>query len=166
MAITLTLTDIVLLLTAVASALSGGLFYAWSCSVIPGLKKLPDDCYIRAMQSFNKAILNPLFFLSFMGALILLPICVYLNYAHDLSIRFYLLLIALILYVVGVFGVTALGNIPLNRQLDNFTLAGASAQSVSLQRKNFEEPWIRLHSIRTCAGILVIILEVIACLVR
>lgn len=162
----LTLIDIVLLLTTVASSLAGGLFYAWSCSVIPGLKKLPDKVYIEAMQSFNSAILNPVFFASFIGTLVLLPICVYLNYDPVQSTRFYLLLVALILYVAGVFGVTAFGNVPLNRKLDNFNLKTATEQSVSLERKNFEKPWISLHSIRTCAGILVIVLEVIACLVH
>jgi len=162
----LTLIDIVLLLTTVVSSLSAGLFYAWSCSVIPGLKKLPYNSYIEAMQSFNRAILNPAFFLSFIGTLLLLPLCVYLNYDQHLSARFYLLLVALILYVVGVFGVTAFGNIPLNKQLDNFNLRTATEQSVSLERRNFEKPWIRLHTIRTCAGILVIVLEVVACLMR
>ncbi len=166
MAITFTLIDVVLLITTVASSLAGGLFYAWSCSVIPGLKKLPDNTYIQAMQSFNKAILNPVFFISFIGTLLLLPVCVYLNYNSLFPVRFYLLLAALILYVLGVFGITALGNIPLNRKLDNFDMANSDEQSVSLQRKNFEGPWIRWHSVRTCAGILVIILEISACLVH
>ncbi|MEX6690232.1 DUF1772 domain-containing protein [Danxiaibacter flavus] len=161
-----TLIDIVLLLTTVVSSLAGGLFYAWSCSVIPGLKKLPDNSYIEAMQSFNRAILNPAFFVSFTGTLLLLPLCVYLSYDQQLSARFYLLLASLVLYVVGVFGITALGNIPLNKKLDNFNWRIATEQSISLQRRNFEGPWIRLHSVRTYSGILVIVLEVIACLMH
>lgn len=161
-----TLADIVLLLTTIVSSLAGGLFYAWSCSVIPGLKKLPDDSYIEAMQSFNSAILNPAFFVSFIGSLLLLPLCAYLNYEPHLLGRFYLLLAASILYIAGVFGVTAFGNVPLNRKLDKFNWRTATEQSLSLQRKSFEKPWIRLHSVRTCAGILVIVLEIIACLVH
>lgn len=57
------------LFTAIAlTGLSAGLFYAWSVSVIPGTRKIPDPVYLETMQSINRAILNPAFFLIFFGS--------------------------------------------------------------------------------------------------
>jgi uncharacterized membrane protein len=94
--------NIILIITATSTALIAGLFYAYSCSVNIGLGRLPDREYIAAMQNINSAILNPLFFLSFMGTLVLLPISAWINYEQSLSGRFLLLLIAAVLYAIGV----------------------------------------------------------------
>src|SRR5688572_10813811 len=110
----MTFPTIVLIVTGTTTGLIAGLFYAYSCSINPGLGRLPDEAYLTAMQSINKAILNPVFFISFMGTLILLPLCTYLHYRQPVSPKFILLLIATALYLVGVFGVTIFGNVPLN----------------------------------------------------
>ena len=65
---------IILLATVILTGLSAGLFYAWQVSVIPGTKKVFDHTYIEVMQSINRAILNPAFFLIFFGSLFLLSI--------------------------------------------------------------------------------------------
>ena len=111
------LSTVILIITATATALIAGLFYAWSCSVVPGLARLNDAEYLASFQAMNRAILNPVFFASFMGTLVLLPLCTYLHYTPG-SVRFMLLLAASILYAVGVFGVTMAGNVPLNDMLD------------------------------------------------
>ena len=56
----------------ILTGLSAGLFYAWQVSVIPGTQKVGDLTYLESMQSINRAILNPAFFLIFFGSLILL----------------------------------------------------------------------------------------------
>ena len=86
----MTTTNIILTIAATTTALIAGLLYAYSCSVNIGLGRLADAEYISAMQSINKAIQNPLFFISFMGTLLLLPLCTYLNYGQPLSNRFWL----------------------------------------------------------------------------
>jgi uncharacterized membrane protein len=160
------LLNIVLIVTTVLSALIAGLFYAWSCSVIPGLAKLDARTYVAAMQSFNRAILNPVFFLSFVGTLVMLPVGTFMHFHQPLSTRFWLLLAACVLYVVGVFGVTAAGNVPLNNMLASFDLSSASNEAINNVRMKFEAPWNSLHSIRTIACIAVLVLVVCACVQR
>ncbi|MEO5563179.1 MAG: anthrone oxygenase family protein [Chitinophagaceae bacterium] len=155
---------ILLLITALLTALITGLFYAYSCSINPGLGRLPDQEYLAAMQSINKAILNPVFFASFMGTLILLPISTWLHYGQPDSSRFILLLIATLFYAIGTFGVTMFGNVPLNDTLANFDLKSASPESILTQRKNFEARWNNLHTIRTLASLVSLVLVLIACL--
>lgn len=155
------MTTIILLLTTLTTALIAGLFYGYSCSVNIGLGQLPDREYLAAMQSINVAILNPLFFLSFMGTLFLLPTSCYLN---DQQPVFMLLLLATIVYVIGAFGVTIFGNVPLNDGLADFQLDGATVTEIARQRVKFERPWNTLHTIRTLSSVLSLILVIIACI--
>jgi uncharacterized membrane protein len=142
-----------------------GLFYSYSCSVTIGLGKLPDEQYIVAMQSINRSIQNPVFFISFFGALILPPLTTYLNYPYVSSKCFWLLLSATVLYLGGSFFVTVFGNIPLNNTLDSFNLSGASKEAISLARLNFEPKWNALNIIRTICSVLSFVLILFACLV-
>lgn len=162
----MTFANIALLAAAFTTALIAGLFYSYSCSVNWGLGRLPDAGYLAAMQSINREILNPLFFMSFMGTLLLLPLSAWLQYGHGPSIRFYLLLAATLVYAVGTFGVTIMGNVPLNNALDAFHIPSASAEVLHQQRVLFEKPWNTLHSIRTVANAIALILVLLACILR
>ena len=153
-----------LLVTAITTGLTAGLLYSYACSINPGLGQVPDETYLRAMQSINRAILNPVFFLSFMGTLFLLPATTLLHAGHPGSLRFLCLLGASVLYIGGVIGVTALGNIPLNKALDAFNISSATAQQMADQRAAFETPWNNLHLVRTWASIIALALVIIACL--
>ncbi|MBA4124294.1 MAG: DUF1772 domain-containing protein [Acidobacteria bacterium] len=159
-----TLTNIILVITATTTALMAGLFYAFSCSVNLGLARLSNAEYISAMQSINRAIQNPIFFAAFFGAPILLPLSVFLHYGQPLSARFWFLLAATIIYLIGTFGVTIFGNVPLNNVLDRFNLQSASEEETALQRANFEGRWNNLNTIRTVSSTLAIVFVVIACL--
>jgi len=66
-----------LVITTLITGLMAGLFFAWSCSVMPGLARLSDDEFLSSMQSMNRAIQNPLFFCCFFGAALLLPVSSY-----------------------------------------------------------------------------------------
>ncbi len=162
----LTPANIVLILAATAAALMAGLFYSWSCSVVPGLAKLSDANYLASMQAMNKAILNPVFFSSFFGTLLLLPISTFIHYNCGDSQTSILLLSAAIVYAVGVFGITVAGNVPLNDAIAAFNLEGASADAMAAQRNAFEAKWNMLNNIRTAAAMLCCILTIIACIAK
>lgn len=137
---------LVLIITAVLTALIGGLFYAYSCSVVLGLGKLSDAEYLKAMQHINREILNPVFFLSFMGTAILLPVSAFLFRGQP---AFIFLLLASLAYLIGVFGVTVAGNVPMNDMLDRSDIAGATSDAIKQMRDNFESRWNFLNNIRT-----------------
>ena len=149
-----TLQNTSLFLAILLSGLLAGLFYGYACSVNAGLGILTDLEYVRAMQAINKVILNPVFFLSFFGALIILPVASWVNYSPPPDKRYYLLLTATAIYIVGVFGITVFGNVPLNESLAKFNVESASVQEIVYQREKFESAWNRLHLIRTVASIL------------
>ncbi|MEN0054808.1 MAG: DUF1772 domain-containing protein [Mucilaginibacter sp.] len=157
------MTNIILIITATLTALIAGLFYAYSCSVNLGLGRLTDKEYLTAMQSINRAILNPLFFSSFIGTLIMLPLCTYLHYQQINGTRFILLFAATLVYATGTFGITILGNVPLNNMLDKFNIKTASIEEISVQRERFEKSWLWLHNIRTVAAVISLILVITSC---
>lgn len=159
-----TIPTIALACAAMVTALIAGLLYAYSCSVNPGLNRLSDPEYVTAMQSINRAIQNPVFFISFLGAPVLLPVSTWLSYSQPVSNRFWFLLAATIVYLIGVLGVTALGNIPLNISLESFSVQTASPQEIAAQRAQFEGPWNSWHTIRTVASVIALAFVIIACL--
>jgi uncharacterized membrane protein len=158
------LPKILLILAGVSTAIMAGLFFAWSFSVMPGLAKLSDREFIAAMQSMNRAIQNPVFFIFFFGATVFLPLATVFNYRSGTIFGF--LLAAAIIYLIGVMGVTFLGNIPLNNALDAFRLDGSTAQEIFQQRTQFENPWVRLNYVRTLSSFISIVLLIIACVWR
>ncbi|MEO1436396.1 MAG: DUF1772 domain-containing protein [Bacteroidota bacterium] len=144
--------SITLFIGITLTGLSAGLFYAWLVSVIPGTRKVVDLIYLESMQSINRAILNPAFFLSFFGAPILLGISTWQHYGTGQV--FWLLLTAALTYLFGTFAVTAFGNVPLNDALDVLDLAELSQSEAQRFRKNYETKWNRLHVIRTVFNLL------------
>ena len=153
--------SIILLIAVVLTGLSAGFFYAWSVSVIPGTQKVIDSTYLQTMQSINRAILNPSFFLIFFGSMVVLIISSFTLYASHKT-AFYLLLSSAIIYLIGTFGVTGLGNVPLNNQLDVLNLSTMGSAEMEAFRKLYESKWNRLHLIRTVCAVASFILSVIA----
>lgn len=144
-------------LSIVTVGLVAGLFYSWAISVMRGLKNVPDREFIIAMQSMNKAILNPLFFLCFFGAVLFLVVSCFKVYEGNYSLGFSLVVSATVLYIVGVMAVTVFVNVPLNNALDSFTVNTASAASIKAMREAFEGKWNFYNNIRTICSVLAFI---------
>jgi uncharacterized membrane protein len=154
---------IILITTTVFSGLMAGLFYAWSISVTPGLARINDLSYLQAFQSMNRAIINPVFFVVFFGLVILLPMLSYFSYQNSTSYQFWYVILATILYFVGIMGVTIGGNVPLNNALEALQIESMTPEQMDEFRKGFESKWNRLNHIRTISSILTFLLLVTAC---
>ena len=142
------------------TGLSAGFFYAWQVSVIPGTRKVMDMTYLESMQSINRAILNPSFYIVFFGCLILLAICTVQQFKSGST--FWLLLSATITYLIGTFGVTAFGNVPLNDILDAMDLTSLTDVKAIEFRRFYEQKWNRLHVIRTVFAVISFTLSVLS----
>lgn len=155
--------NIILVLAGSLTALVTGLFYGYSVSVNGGLHRLNDSEYIKAMQSINAVIQNPLFFVSFIGPVILLPLAAFLQRDSN-SMQFALLLASSVIYIAGSFGLTMVGNVPLNVRLAKFDANKGLGNEIVQARAEFEKPWNRLHAIRTIASIAATVLIFVAIL--
>ncbi|WP_209860145.1 anthrone oxygenase family protein [Chitinophaga sp. OAE865] len=157
---------IILALATITTALMAGLFYAFAVSVNIAFAKLPDAAYITATQAINVAIVNPAFLVSFLGAPVLLIWAAWLHARPVFTRRSRYILAAAVIFVIGTFGVTVLANIPLNDQLAAFSTEGASTAELHHMREAFAIPWNNWHLVRTMAGIVALVLLVVACLQR
>lgn len=151
----------VLIISTFFTGIIAGLFFAWAVSVMNGLAKLPDREFITAMQSMNRGIQNPVFFLFFFGTLILLPVCVFMSYRQDAGTGLWLIVAAMLLYI-AVMAITMAGNVPLNNMLDNFPVNNSSMEDMAAIRKRFEDPWNRLNITRAICNMLSFLLLLLA----
>jgi len=141
-----------------------GLFYTWSISVTPGLAKVGNENYLQAFQSMNRAILNPAFFIFFMGLVILLPVLSYLYYQSPISAQFWYIISATVLYLVGILAVTLVGNVPNNNALEVLQIVLMNPEQMASFRLGFESKWNNLNMIRTICSSLAFVSLIMACL--
>ncbi|WP_231934917.1 hypothetical protein [Micromonospora viridifaciens] len=69
----------VLAAATLLTGLMAGLFFAYSCSVMPGLNATDDRSFVGTMQWINRRILNGWFLTAFLGSLVLLVAAVALH---------------------------------------------------------------------------------------
>lgn len=137
----------------ISSGLMAGLFFGWTVSVIPGLRRVPDETYITTMQDINRAIINPGFIIPFMGIPIVLGGASIVHFRSGDTRRGWLLAAATLTYVLGVLGVTMGRNVPLNDALDAFDIRSATQSALTDRRQNYESPWNSWHYLRTGANV-------------
>ena len=57
------------------------------------------------------------------------------------------------IYLIGVFGVTAARNVPLNEALESFDLGARTADQIEQRRASYEGPWNRRNTVRAIANV-------------
>lgn len=134
-----------LVAATITTGLAAGLYYAFSCAVMPGLRRVEDAVLVATMTAINRAIQNLAFAVAFVGALLftagaLVAALVAGSPAAPWTGA------ALVLYAATLV-VTGSRNVPLNNQLDEHAEdphAGAAEA-----RRAFERPWTRWNTART-----------------
>ena len=143
---------IILALAILFTGIMAGIFFTWSNAVKPGIGKLSDLEYLKALQSMNRVILNNTFKIIFGGAIIttaLLPAFYFNLYPNNV---FWIFVLILFIYWIGAFGVTVLGNIPLNELLDKTSLDSISLEEAKVLRTSIEVKWNNLNLIRSISS--------------
>ena len=142
------LQHIVFLILVVCTGLSAGLCFTWGNAVTPGIGRLDDFGFLMAFQQMNRVILNPTFFVVFLGPFFLglLNLFLFKNTASNI---WWMLLVAVLMYALGVVLVTVFGNVPLNDMIDKHSLETLTKAELKDLRSAFEAKWNRLHLVRT-----------------
>jgi uncharacterized membrane protein len=137
----------VVVFAVLGSGLMAGLFFVFSNAVMPALARLAPERAVAFMQTVNVTILNPLFLSLFVGTALACAFILVGGLVGWLDAR-PLLLIGAVLYLVGTFGVTAAGNVPLNDALE--ALEGEEAVAFWPE---YAARWTRWNHVRTVAAI-------------
>lgn len=136
-----------LIAATVTTGLGAGVFYAFACAVMPGLRKAGDRAFVESMQRINVAIVNGWFMLSFLGALLLTGVAVACHVPGGDGRRVLPWVTAALVLYLAVFVITVAVNIPLNDALD---AAGDPDRIADLTavRERFEAVWVRWNTVR------------------
>lgn len=136
-------TGLVLVAALVAMTLVAGLIFTFSVAVMPNLAGTDDRTFAVIMQRFNQ---NPVFPLTFTGALVLTALAAALRRRHGPEAATRWTIAALVLYGLVV-AVTAAIHIPLNGQFDQ-TNPDRVAELADV-RNDTEGPWVAWNVVRT-----------------
>ncbi|MFI6276288.1 DUF1772 domain-containing protein [Streptomyces sp. NPDC050988] len=134
----------VLVAATVVTGLVAGLFYAYANNVMPALARSDDRVYIEVIQNINDVIQNPVFLLSFNGALLLIAFSAW-QLRGSPRIRVWVFA-ALVVYALA-FLVTVAFNIPLNNEIVDAGNPATTADPAAVREK-FEDPWVAWNVVR------------------
>jgi uncharacterized membrane protein len=135
--------------TALASALVGGVLYAFSSFVMAGLKRLPPAEGMAAMQSINVTAVRPGLMIPFIGTM-LASVAVAITAIADWDdTTSPWLLAGSATYVLGTFVMTGTYHVPRNNRLAVTTTDAPEAASVW---SRYQKQWTRWNHFRTLAA--------------
>jgi uncharacterized membrane protein len=147
-----------------------GVFFAYSVSVMIALDRINGAEAIRAMQSINQRIQNPVFLPIFILAPVAAGITGALLFKLSHNHAAVVFIIAGLVYLGGTIGVSAAVNIPLNDDLDKIelvetgssptsaTVTTSTGQDVAQVWSDYSERWTRWNHIRTIANLVSLLL--------
>ncbi|WP_410566692.1 DUF1772 domain-containing protein [Amycolatopsis sp. cmx-4-61] len=130
------MSTVVLVAAVVAAGLVAGLFYAYACSVLPGLARGDDRTFVEGMRGINVAIVNPVFLSTFLGAPLLAGVAVFVSPGPRAWV------LAGFGCLVAMVVITGVVNVPLNNALDG------AGDDYAAARAAFEAVWVRWNVVR------------------
>ena len=102
-----------LIVATLAMGLMAGVFGLYSIAIMPGLNRTNDRTFVGAFQQIDTAIINPLFMLTFFGALVISGVAAGLHLGTDFRSVLPWIVVAFVLYLAVVV-ITVRVNVPLN----------------------------------------------------
>jgi uncharacterized membrane protein len=143
--------EILLICCSVGTGLVAGLFYIFSICIMKALNEQTPKQAILAMQSINKIILTPNFFLVFIGITILCAVVLILGLTSNKVSNYTLAFVAAVIYILGSLGVTIIKNVPMNNILRDLNLK--REENIDYWRTYFNK-WTFWNHIRFSASLI------------
>lgn len=140
-----------LVIASMGSGLIGGLFFIFSNTIMTAFDRLPGGSAVAAMNSINRVILNPLFFLAFFGTALLCVVLLIVQMTRSSGTGGALVVAGALIYLIGSIGVTMVFNVPLNNKLAAVLPA---ATDLETQWRAYRGPWTQWNHVRTVASLL------------
>jgi uncharacterized membrane protein len=139
-----------LLAATITTGLMAGVFGVFAHTIMRGLGNTDDRTFVGAFQAIDRAIINPLFMLTFIGALVSSGLAAMTCLRDDDRSMLPWVIAAVALYL-AVFIITVAVHVPLN---DDIKAAGNPGRIANLAavRDNFHETrWVAWNTVRAIA---------------
>ena len=155
--------QITLIVAAFLCTLVAGFVFAFAVVVMPGIGTLGDGEFLRAFQVMDRVIQNnqPVFLLVWMGSVIALLASAALGFGQLDGTGRLLIIVAVLVYLLGVQLPTVTINVPLNNTVQTLEIDAMDETAQAAARQDFEMRWNTWNSIRTVLASLVSVLLII-----
>ena len=149
--------QIALIVATLLCSLVAGFVFAFAVVVMPGIKGLPDREFIRAFRVMDGVIQNnqPMFVFVWVGSVVVLVATAVLGFGELDGEGRLLMIVATLIYILGVQVPTFTINVPLNNRLQALDVDAVNDTARKGARTDFEPRWTRWNSIRTALASLV-----------
>jgi len=150
---------LITMIAVVALGVMAGIYFTFSVVIMKALAQLPALQGAQAMNRINTVIVRTLFMPLFFGSTVLMAGLGLWQLLHWQGADSLLMLMASVLYVVGMFVVTAFGNVPLNNRFQDST---GTDEALAHGWAVYLGDWTRLNHIRTVSCLLACVLVLVA----
>ena len=140
-----------LIAATMTTGLMAGVFGVYAHAIMPGLGRTDDRTFVGAFQSIDRAIINPWFLPTFVGALVLTGLAALLQLFGDRDSMLPWIVAALVLYL-AVFVITVGVNVPLNDEIKAAGNPDQIADPAAVRERFDEARWVRWNVIRAVAS--------------
>jgi uncharacterized membrane protein len=153
----------VMVVATVLCSLVAGILFAFATVVMPGIKNLEDAAFIRAFQVIDGVIqgYQPLFMLVWIGSALSMIAAAAIGGWKLAGLDRVVLVLAALIFLLGVHVPTATINIPMNDALQTLDTRTMSETALKRAREAFESRWNQWNIIRTVFAIIVTVLLIV-----
>jgi len=153
----------VMVVATVLCSLVAGILFAFATVVMPGIKNLDDAAFIRAFQVMDGVIqgYQPLFMLVWIGSALSTIAAAAIGGWKLMGLDRLLLVLAALVFMLGVQVPTATINIPMNDALQTLDTRTMSETALKRARDEFESRWNQWNVIRTVLATVVTVLLIV-----
>lgn len=150
------LIEFTILLSALLCSMVAGLVFTFAIIVMPGLKNLGDLAFLQSFKAMDRVIQNnqPVFVLVWLGSAVVLLASTLLGIWQLDGLDRIILVVACVIYLIGVHVPTITINIPMNNHLQSQDLESITESELLKIKAGFESRWLRWNTIRTVFAIL------------
>ena len=140
-----------LFLSILSCSLVMGFIFTYAVVVMPGLSKLSDKEFLKAFQVTDAVIQNkqPIFMLTWIGSIVSVLSLILISITYVGLSETWLIVLAALIYLLGVQGITIFIHLPLNNQIQKLNLEKLKDENLRNERLNFENKWNFFNNIRT-----------------
>jgi len=153
----------VVVVATVLCSLVAGILFAFATVVMPGIKSLDDAAFIRAFQVIDGVIqgYQPLFMLVWIGSALSTIAAAAIGGWKLTGLDRVMLVLAALIFLLGVHVPTATINIPMNDALQTLETRTMSETALKRAREEFESRWNQWNIIRTVFATIVTVLLIV-----
>lgn len=151
-----TIFAVTLILSTLLCTLVAGFLFAFAVVIMPGIRHMKDREFVRGFQVIDGVIQDnqPVFVLVWVGSVLTLLTSAALGFGQLVGGELVIMILATLLYFIGVQLPTIVVNVPLNNALQAVDVDVVDEAALKTARERFEPRWNQWNSARTVVATL------------